>query len=43
MLFDEGVTNINSYLISCTILYAALSAVYFLVTRWMMEKKLNLD
>lgn len=43
MLFAEGVTNINSYLISCTVLYAALSAVYFLVTRWMMEKKLNLD
>lgn len=43
MLFDEGAANISSYLISCTVLHAALAVVYFLVTRYMLEKKLNLD
>ena len=38
-----GLFGMNSFLISSTILYAAMAVVYFLVTRWMMEKKLNLD
>ncbi len=39
----DGVKSLNIFLISSTILYAALAAVYFLVTKYMMEKKLNLD
>ena len=43
LAFDEGAANVNIFLISCTILHAALAAVYFLVTRYMLERKLNLD
>ncbi len=34
---------INIYLISCTILYVVLALIYFLITKYMMEKKLNLE
>ncbi len=43
MAFDEGAANVNMFLISCVVLHTALAAVYFLVTRYMMERKLNLD
>ena len=39
----DGVFAINNFLISSTILYTATAVIYFLVTRYMMEKKLNLD
>lgn len=42
-LMYDGLMAVNIFLISSTILYAALSVVYFLVTKYMMEKKLNLD
>jgi hypothetical protein len=43
LAFDEGAANVNLFLLSCTILHAAFAAVYFLVTRYMLERKLNLD
>lgn len=43
MAFDEGAADINLFLGSCTILHAALAVVYFLATRYMLERKLNLD
>ena len=42
-LMYDGLMPVNMFLISCTILYAALAVVYFLVTRYMLQKKLNLD
>ena len=42
-LMYDGLIAVNMFLISCTILYAALAVVYFLVTKYMMERKLNLD
>ena len=42
-LMYDGLAAVNMFLISCTILYTALAAVYFLVTKYMMERKLNLD
>ncbi len=39
----DGLLPVNMFLVSCTILYAALAVVYFLVTRYMLEKKLNLE
>ncbi len=34
---------VNNFLISNIVLYTATAVIYFLVTRYMMEKKLNLD
>ena len=39
----DGLAALNIFLGSGTILYAALAVVYFLATRYMMERKLNLD
>lgn len=39
----DGLASVNIFLVSSTILYAALATVYFLITNYMMEKKLNLD
>lgn len=39
----DGVFALNNFLISSTVLYAATAVIYFLVTRYMMDKKLNLD
>lgn len=39
----DGLASMNIFLVSSTILYAALATVYFLITNYMMEKKLNLD
>lgn len=39
----DGLASVNIFLVSSTILYAALATVYFLITKYMMEKKLNLD
>ena len=42
-LMHDGLVNVNMFLVSCTVLYTALAVVYFLVTKYMMERKLNLD
>lgn len=42
VLYD-GTFALNNFLISSIVLYAATSVIYFLVTRYMMDKKLNLD
>ena len=39
----DGMFALNNFLVSSIILYAATAVIYFLVTRYMMEKKLNLD
>ena len=39
----DFVPALNNFLISSTVLYTAAAVIYFLVTRYMMEKKLNLD
>ena len=39
----DGTFALNNFLISSIILYAATAVIYFLVTRYMMDKKLNLD
>ncbi|MBE6710989.1 MAG: hypothetical protein E7579_07710 [Ruminococcaceae bacterium] len=39
----DGMFALNNFLVSSIVLYAATAVIYFLVTRYMMEKKLNLD
>ncbi len=39
----DGIFALNIFLISVTVLHAVLATLYFLVTKYIMEKKLNLD
>ncbi len=39
----DGMIALNMFLVSVTVLHAVLATLYFLVTKYIMEKKLNLE
>lgn len=41
--FDNGVSFLNTYSVSCIVLHAALAVVYFLLTKYIMDENLNIE